>query len=105
MKMGQAIMTMPTSVIRQVFTAFADTVNQQIEEGKTEAYYRPRDTSFVIISEGETVEDAYKTISKIPVAGIFDIEFDPLIDFNLAIKFGLENLEAGDDIMPGGTVK
>ena len=81
-------------------------MNQQKAAGiVSEVYFKPKDSSWVIIHECESFEEVARHMFKIPAFGIFDVGTEILADFNECINGILENIQTGEDIMPGGTVK
>ena len=80
-------------------------MNQLRKAGIAEVYFRPRGASWVIIIEAKDSEEASRHIIKIPAFGLFDVECDPLVDFNKTLNMLFENLEQSDNLLPGGTVK
>ena len=97
---------LPGSVIRQAILSLRDVMKRQKEEEKvTEAQWMITGNRWFIIYECESVGVLWKYLNELPLAGHIDKEVFPLMDFDEATDVIMENMEAGDNMMPGGTVK
>ena len=97
----------PESVIRQILESQRKIVQQQIETGKiVRANIITGWNRRMFIYNCDTHEELQQLLLEVPAGGkAFYNEVYPLSDFDASVEIGLKNIEMGDDIMPGGTVK
>ena len=98
--------TQPFSVQRQIFTRACDILNQMKNEGKIEVMYTlPGRFGIMFILESKNGEELWEQLNRVPGIGLTNIQVEPLSDFNQGFDAVFKNLETGDEMMPGGTVK
>ena len=102
----EAFLQSTGSVIRQMIAANRDIINRQKEEGKVlDAYFDMEGQANVMICQFDSAGEMWEAINELPASGLWDWTIKPLIDWNEAYETILKNMEKGDEIMPGGSVK
>ena len=96
----------PFSVQRQIFTQFRDILNQMKNEGKiVDIYLLPGRFGHMFILESKDGDELWEQLNSVPGIGIMNVQVEPLADFNQGFDVVFKNMEKGDEMMPGGTVK
>ena len=99
--------SVPQSVMRQILEARREITRRQKEAGKiVKVNAIPGWGRNMTIYKCDSTEEFQKLINEVPAMGMcFSHEAYALSDDDEAIKAILENMEKGDEIMPGGSVK
>jgi muconolactone delta-isomerase len=100
-KQKEVAATIPPAVLRQLLEVSIAAMKQQKKEGKLlEYYFVPGWFKTVLITEYQSPEEAYASISAAPITNYMDIEIYPLAD---GWKIGdamLESLKQAEKMMP-----
>ena len=94
--------TLPPSVSRQLLEASFDGMKQQMKAGKIlEAYALAGWDRYMVISEYDSAEEVFQTLTAMPIGNYMDFEVYPLASFDEAMKGVLESVKAAEKMMPG----
>jgi hypothetical protein len=86
--------TLPMTVLSQLWEAMIVHMEQQVKEGKVqEGYFVPGWNRFVVISETGSIEELVKNQNENPALGLFNIELYPLADLKESSKIIAESLK------------
>ena len=94
--------TLPPSVVRQLWEANMELVNQARKAGKIrEIYWIPGWNRGVSIEDKKSAEEVVQTLSGSPMFAFLNFEVYPLADFDESRKVLLESVKAAEKMMPG----
>ena len=92
-----AASTLPPSVMRQIFEASIENINQHKKVGKIlEAYSVPGWGRFVVIGEAKSAEELLQNQNENPIIGFMNLESYPLADWDESAKIMLESLKVAE---------